>query len=351
MQIQVAFDGLAGSPEGPFAGAAGISGTVTIHMEYKTKLSAILVSVKGIQRATLLGKKWRSSEDAFPGVSESETVLQIDKDLLSLTQIESGSKGAISYQGTHQFPFEISYKELLDYHNFNYGHFPVDTVLPPSFDFQAPNHEGSARIEYWLRATVKPSQKFELRFRPVGPLQPAATPAMTEVAGYGWHVSLNVSLPSQAILTISRHLPLQISLNTEARPFDDRLPLVIRSLKIIIRARTSITLQCGAAAWTETHQLLDISGLSIPVEAGRRTQTLSSELWRDALVPDIPPSFSTSIVQRQNSLVLRTGYSWGNVDDIHIIETLADVDVCPDSHLLPDWVLGARRRSSTSILT
>lgn len=302
-------------------------------------------------------------------------VLQIDKDLLSLTQIESGSKGAISYQGTHQFPFEISYKELLDYHNFNYGHFPVDTVLPPSFDFQAPNHEGSARIEYWLRATVKPvgllttnkSQKFELRFRPVGPLQPAATPAMTEVAGYGWHVSLNVSLPSQAILTISRHLPLQISLNTEARPFDDRLPLVIRSLKIIIRARTSITLQCGAAAWTETHQLLDISGLSIPVEAGRRTQTLSSELWRDALVPDIPPSFSTSIVQRQNSLVLRTGYSWGNVDDIHvriltlrlwtrltltqIIETLADVDVCPDSHLLPDWVLGARRRSSTSILT
>jgi hypothetical protein len=293
-----------------------------------------------------MSSKWKCSEDAAPGDYESHTVrllvshcvlpkltelslqlFKITKNIFLPGQIDSVTTAAFTLsRGIHSFPFEIQFPGFPEFQKMDQGKSPLQAVLPPSFTFKAPKLEGSAKVRYWLSVRVKKScrlksnllQKQELRFEPFNPFLSPARLGSIKVTRNGRLGSLQMTLPSPVILNDSLKLPLLLSFKSQKATIQDSSPLVVRSLKIAILMRTTILLPCSSATWTESRDLIDMTGLEARINDTGQFEALHSGLYQNTLTPEITPSFITSTVRRSHSLVVTVGFSYGCGGFIHV---------------------------------
>jgi len=140
--------------------------------------------------------------------------------------------------------------------------------------------------------------------------------------GTGRFVLLKAILPSPAILYVRSVLPLQLFLKTHGALADDPPPIALRTLRVAIQTKTTVTIGSDSATWTSSRDLVRISGLELQLTGSRVNGELSDEvskdLWKDATVSDVTPSFTTCTVMRRHSLVVTAGFSYGPEDTVHV---------------------------------
>jgi len=265
-------------------------------------------------------------------------------------------KGFTLPKGTHSFPFQIRFPVLSACHKPQPWTTHLKTTLPPSFKFRAPSHEGSAKVQYWLRVKVQRPGRFkhdpvseqELIFLPLDPALPP--PMLNPVYGRSMQplnpknldsnippstfrsasgagrraysfVLLEATLSSPAILYIQRSVPLRLFVRTHATLANDP-PITLRTLGIAIHTSTTITIGSDSATWTSSRDLVHISGLELQLTGSRANGELSDEiskdLWKDATVRDVTPSFTTCTVIRQHSLVVTAGFSHRPEETVYV---------------------------------
>jgi hypothetical protein len=112
--------------------------------------------------------------------------------------------------------------------------------------------------------------------------------------------------------------PGQAGLRSNRSLIHDARPPMLRSLKIAIQTRKAITLTCGSAMWTESCDLVDISGLEVEINANGQFEALDEGLWGNTMVPKMTLSFISSTVCRSHSLIVTVEFSSGQVGSIQV---------------------------------
>ncbi|KAI9782192.1 MAG: hypothetical protein M1839_005306 [Geoglossum umbratile] len=347
-----------------------VRGIANLHLWHEEAVSKIVLSLRGRLQAAL--SKSTGSQDSIPGAADSHKLTKVRVQLFKLSQnifppvhVPLALKGFTLKGGTHSFPFEIRFPVLSVCHKPQPWITHLKTTLPPSFEFRAPNHEGSAKVQYWLRVKVQRPGRFkhnplseqELTFLP---LDPALPPPMLDPAysrsiqplGVGNLVSnvppstfrsasglatregcfvlLEATLPSPAILYIRRTVPMRLFVKTHATLVDDYPQIMLRTLGVAIRTNTTVTIRSDSATWTSSRDLMRISGLELQLIGshvnGELLYEISKDLWKDATVSDMTPSFTTCTVTQQHSLVVTAGFSYGP-EDTDYVETAINVEV------------------------
>jgi hypothetical protein len=139
------------------------------------------------------------------------------------------------------------------------------------------------------------------------------------VARAGRSVMLEATLPSPAILYIQNHVPLRHFMKTHTTQADSPPPIALRALAVVIQTNTTITIGSDSATWTSSRDLVRLSGLDLQFTGarvkGELSDEISTDLWKDATLSDVTPSFTTCTVMQQHSLVVTAGFSYGAEDE------------------------------------
>jgi hypothetical protein len=212
-------------------------------------------------------------------------------------------------------------------------------------------------VQYWLRVRVHRPGRFkhdpvceqELTFAPADPVLPPSvldpaygrgilmlsaknrdsdvSPSTFKSASgvnrqENGFVLLEATLPSPAILYIQRAVPLRLFVRTYSMLADNHPLVMLRTLGVAIRTYTTVTIGSDSATWTSSSDLVRIPKLEQLLIDSRTNGELSCEvskdLWKDATVSDVTPSFTTCTVMRQHSLVVTIGFSYGPEDTVYV---------------------------------
>jgi hypothetical protein len=205
-------------------------------------------------------------------------------------------------------------------------------------------------MKYWLRAKVERPGRFkadvieqqELKFVPLDPSlpPPMLDPTMrrnsmyllpeTTVARNSSSLSaaeradqpkatLEVTLPSPAIIYTKGSLPLKVFIFTKETSAYSLLPIVLRSLSVALLTEITVTVGPNSTTWPALHQLVNHTALTIEIqELDQPPGELSSDIWKDCVVPDTIPSFTTCTHMQQHFLVVTAGLSYGHTGRIQV---------------------------------
>jgi hypothetical protein len=125
-------------------------------------------------------------------------------------------------------------------------------------------------------------------------------------------VTLEVTLPSPAILYTKGSLPLEVF--AFAKGLEPRVssPVRMRSLNVSLRTEMTVTVGPNKTTWPLLHQLIDHPDLDIEIHhLDEPPGQISPDLWKDCVVPDVTPSFTTCTSMQQHFLVITGGFSHG----------------------------------------
>jgi hypothetical protein len=205
-------------------------------------------------------------------------------------------------------------------------------------------------MKYWLRAKVERPGRFkpdvieqqELKFVPLDPSlpPPMLDPTMRRNSIYllpettvgrnssslsaaerADHpkVTLEVTLPSPAIIYARGSLPLKVFVFTRETSAHSPPPIVLRSLSVALLTEITVTVGPNSTTWPAFHQLVNHTALAIETqELDQPPGELSSDLWKDCVIPDTIPSFTTCTHMQQHFLVVIAGLCYGHIGRIQV---------------------------------
>jgi hypothetical protein len=205
-------------------------------------------------------------------------------------------------------------------------------------------------MKYWLKVKAERPGRFksdvteqlELKFVPLDPslpppmLQPASSRSsrylLPKPVGASnspplspsqqidkCAVTLEVTLPSPAILYIKGSLPLHVSAIVKEQSAHLSQPVLLRTLSVTLRTEITMTVGPNSTTWPVFHELLNLRALEIELQGwDQNPDGLSSDLWQDCVVPDVTPSFTTCTHIQQHFLVVTGGFSYSDDGPIQV---------------------------------
>ena len=88
--------------------------------------------------------------------------------------------------------------------------------------------------------------------------------------------------------------------------------MFLRSLFIALRTETIITAGPNSTSWPSSDELVNLSGLGIELsESSASPEELDGDLWKDVVVPEMIPSFTSCTLVQQHFLGIGGGFSFG----------------------------------------
>lgn len=95
--------------------------------------------------------------------------------------------------------------------------------------------------------------------------------------------------------------------------------MVLRSIVLSLRTETIVTVGPNSTSWPSFHELINLSGLNLELDVvSAGIGELDSDLWKDAVVPEMTPSFTSCTVVQQHFLVVAGGFSYGTEGPIQV---------------------------------
>jgi hypothetical protein len=262
--------------------------------------------------------------------------------------IHTSPKGFSLRKRVKTFPFQfcIPILSACDDDKITITH--LNATLPPSFSVTGPNKRAISEMKYWLKVTVERPGRFksdiieeqELKFMP---LDPSLPPPMLEPKGrknsrnilpettspgaslprsasqhWDQHkVALEVTLPSPAIIHAKRSLPFQIFVFANETSAHSPPPAILRTLSVTLLTELTVIVGPNSITWTTHHPLLSLTELRIVIRGLIQPPgALCGGLWRDCIVPDLTPSFTTCTHMQQHFIVVTAGISRGHAGRI-----------------------------------
>lgn len=342
-----------------------VRGIANLHLQHQEPVSKIVLMLQGRVETDLRSKSTSSQEGDF-GTMDNHKLFKLSQDIFPPVNVPLAVKGFTLPKGIHPFLFQIRFPVLSACHKLQPWTRHLETALPPSFTFRAPSYEGSVKVQYWLRVKVQRPGRFkrdpvyeqEIMFIPADPVLPppildpvysrskqlfsaknldsnVSPPTFKSASGIdrreNGFVLLEATLPSPAILYIQRAVPLRLFVRTHATLVGDPPPAVLRTLGVAIQTDTTVTIGSDSATWTSSTDLVRIPKLEKLLVGSCTNEELSEEisrdLWKDATVSDVTPSFTTCTVMQQHSLVVTIGFSYGPGDTVYVVKTAINVEV------------------------
>jgi hypothetical protein len=208
-------------------------------------------------------------------------------------------------------------------------------------------------MKYWLKAKVERPGRFkpdvieqqELKFVPLDPslpppmleptmrrnsmyLLPETTVARTSSTLSSTErlehprVTLEVTLPSPAIIYTQGSLPLKVFVFAKETSAQSPPPIVLRSLSLALLTEITVTVGPNSTTWSVVHPLVNHAALATEIqELDQPLGELSSDLWKDCVVPEMIPSFTTCTHMQQHFLVMTAGFSYGHTGRIQVSDS------------------------------
>ncbi|KAH8687990.1 hypothetical protein BGZ60DRAFT_522618 [Tricladium varicosporioides] len=142
-------------------------------------------------------------------------------------------------------------------------------------------------------------------------------------------VALKASLPFPAVIYLNREIPLQLAVitkNNEASIIT--VPLIkLEELSVTIRTETKITVGPNASMITSTKELVHLKNMNLSLEATDNVRRINSNIFREAMISNSCPSFTTCTVLQQHVLVVGAGVVLGSDTAIHVLKTEVNIEI------------------------
>jgi hypothetical protein len=277
---------------------------------------------------------------------ESIQLFQISQVIFPQHDVPIPSRGFSLPKGDTSIPFKLRFPVLSSCQNPQDWIKHVETTLPPSFKFVSPKSDGSATIEYYIRAEVTRASRFRsdltdrlsLDFLPLDPTLPPPmleptqnkstrllrfeTPKSPGSASPGGNVvvdarqvTLAATLPAPAVLRNGGSVPLGVFVTVKEGE-ESSSPLFLRSLTLTLLTEVTIHIGPNLKTWTTTQDILSTTSLDVEIPAGDQ-QEISKELWKNVKLPEnLPPSFTSCSLMQEHFLVVAIGLSSGQQSTI-----------------------------------
>jgi hypothetical protein len=338
-----------------------ISGRVILRLTRDEKVSAIRVKLEGESRTVVLHQPQATldplSNQHHTIPTENHKILYKVSQVFPTQDPVAAPSMGLSYTlraGQHEYPFrykipfnndcsdpefeQVYYRSrfsgfgLVELEQLKYNH--VKRILPPSLT-ELP---GKAEIRYFIKATVERPSKFkenmrsviEFKFLPMEPPRPPPTtievyarrpyvfPASLAIYQVKPKGEIDARLPSPAILTCNKSLPLRI-IARKIRESPASVFLV--GLQVHLFGWTEV--RAGGVLKTETTKwiLMNLNELSIEVispgdEEGSESE-VDKQLWDGIPLPKtVGPSFQICNITRRYRLEVRVRLGYGAPGEI-----------------------------------
>jgi hypothetical protein len=126
-------------------------------------------------------------------------------------------------------------------------------------------------------------------------------------------VTLEVTLPSPAVLYTKGSLPLQVSAHVKGESTHISKPVLMRTFSITLQREITAAVGPNSTTWPVFQELLNLSGLEIDLQGlDQSPGRINSNLWKDCVVPDMIPSFTTCTHMQQHFLVVTGRFSFSD---------------------------------------
>ncbi|KAE9372638.1 hypothetical protein N431DRAFT_545216 [Stipitochalara longipes BDJ] len=367
MRVTIQLDRSRGDPNTFFTSTDYVRGIIQLNLQGGDAITRITVELSG----TLLGSVVAAATnplDSTMHAVDNHKLLDLCYNLFPPPHLPISPKGFCLPTGTNAFPFQFRFPILSTCHETNNYIAHRNSTLPPSFKVQAQNSAARAEMRYWLKVKVERPGRFkydvteqqELNFMPLDPslpppmlwpvhsknsrhLLPNAVGSGTSPPSHiGQHgepctVTLEATLPSPAILYTKGSLPLQIFATAKGPEPTASGPVRLRSLTVTLRTEITVTVGPNSTTWPVLHQLVNHPELEIELQhLDEPPGQLNADLWKDCVVPEVTPSFTTCTSMQQHFLVVTGGFSHGDTGPIQVIKTTINVDIHTGVKPAPD---------------
>ncbi|PVH74879.1 hypothetical protein DL98DRAFT_602829 [Cadophora sp. DSE1049] len=359
MKVAIQLDRPIGDHDPHFTCMDYVRGDVILSLQRADAVSRITVVLSG----TLLSSVVAAATNPLDGTlhaMNSHKLFENGQAVFPPPDLPISSKGFSLPKGSNVFPFVLRFPILSTCSDTNHDWIKhLNTTLPPSTKVQAPNNAATAEAKYSLKVKVERPGRFkpdltsqlELKFMPLDPSLPppmlspvssrtsrsllrtlsgSSPPSSPPVSDRldNSVITFEASLPSPAILHTKHHLPLKIFSVIKSAPRIAGTTVYLRTLVFSLRAETIVTVGPNSTTWLSSDELINLSALDVELsEAIAGSGEVDGDLWKDALMPDIKPSFTSCTMVQQHFLVVSGGFSYGKDGPVQLIKTSLNVDI------------------------
>ncbi|KAG4444020.1 hypothetical protein IFR05_000480 [Cadophora sp. M221] len=359
MKVAIQLDRPLPDYDHPFTSTDYVRGNVILSLQRADAVSRITIVLSGSLISSVVAAATNPLDGTLHALN-SHKLFEACQPVFPPPDLPISSKGFSLPKGTSVFPFVLRFPILSTCSDTNHDWIKhLNTSLPPSIKVQAPNNVATGETKYSLKVKVERPGRFkpdltsqlELKFIPLDPslpppmLSPISTrtsrsllrtlsttspPSSPPVSNRldNSVVTFEASLPSPAILHAKHHLPLSIFAVIKSASRITGPPVVLRSIVLSLRTETVVTVGPNSTSWPSFHELINLSGIDLELGvASLGAGELDSDLWKDVIVPEMPPSFTSCTVIQQHFLIVAGRFSYGTEGPIQTIKTSLNVDV------------------------
>ncbi|KAK0105013.1 hypothetical protein ONS95_004618 [Cadophora gregata] len=359
MKVAIQLDRPTSDQDPLFTSLDYVRGNVILSLQRADAVSRVTVVLSGTLFSSVVAAATNPLDGTLHAMN-THKLFEVDQPIFPPPDFPATSKGFSLPKGSNVFPFVLRFPILSTCSDTNHDWIKhLNTSLPPSTKVQAPNNVATGEVKYSIKVKVERPGRFkpdltsqlELRFMPLDPSLPppmlnpvsartsrsllrtssrSSPPSSPPVSDRldNSVITFEASLPSPAVLHTKHHLPLTISAIIKS---GSRIPgssVYLRSLALCLRIETIITVGPNSTTWPSLDELLNLSGLQIELsEAFPGQGEVDRELWKDVIIPEINPSFTSCTLVQQHFLVVAGGFSYGTEGSVQIIKTSINIDV------------------------
>ncbi|KAH7311106.1 hypothetical protein BKA65DRAFT_575164 [Rhexocercosporidium sp. MPI-PUGE-AT-0058] len=336
-----------------------VRGNVILNLHRADAVSRIVIVLSGSLISSVVAAATNPLDGTLHALN-SHKLFEACQPVFPPQDLPISSKGFSLPKGTSAFPFALRFPILSTCSDTNHDWIKhLNTSLPPVMKVQAPSNVASGEAKYSLKVKVERPGRFkadltsqlELNFLPLDPSLPppmlnpvsaktsrsllrtfsgSSPPSSSPLSNRldNSAVIVEASLPSPTILHTKHHLPLKIFAVIKSTSRIPEPPVILRNIVISLRTETIVTVGPNSTSWPAFHEIINIPGLDLELlEAHLGTGEIDSHLWKNAIVPEVPPSFTSCTVVQQHFLVVAGGFSYGTEGPFQTIKTAINVDV------------------------
>ncbi|KAL4815099.1 hypothetical protein BDW67DRAFT_186149 [Aspergillus spinulosporus] len=345
MGIELALQGLDGNRT--FTSGEAVTGSLLLKLDRPTTISSITISLHGSVGTSLVekGSPFILGNDLPTVAQENHQIFSLSDILFPSRDVPQLSNGYTLSKSEYSFPFEICFPQALN---------SSDTQLPPSFIKRSETRGAEARIEYFLTVDLKRPGRFRreiaierhLNFIPSDaaptrsdPLNAGFSirqtalyshyPAYTQ-AGNGVPVLiLEAILPSPSILYAGGNLPLQLRLRRLPAKLDCT-PIKLQYIGISLRRTITIFARLHRASWNSSQALVTLNELDERLVSRWDEDSftdINTSILENTIVPKVPPTFNSKLVEQKYSLEVEAGFSLGDATKLKMVQIAFEVGV------------------------
>ncbi|CZR61646.1 uncharacterized protein PAC_11543 [Phialocephala subalpina] len=356
MKATIQLDRPIGAHSLPFTSTDYVSGTVHLILHRDDAVSRITLELSGTLHSCVVAVATNPLDGTLEAV-DSHKLFEKCLTIFPPRDIPISPKGFSLSKGTRAFPFQIRLPILSTCHSTKDWIAHCNTTLPPSFKVQVQNNVARSEMKYYLKVKIERPGRFrpditelqELKFTPLDPSLPP--PMLRSFHSKGSRylsqqpvgastslsrttvprldsrmVTLEATLPSPAIIYTKGSLPLKVSAVVEQGATHLTPPIWLYTLYVILRTELTVTVGPNSTTWPVLHELINVSGLDTELQNEPPVE-LNDDLWKDCVVPDVTPSFTTCTHMQQHFLVVTGGFSYGDNGPIQTIKTTINIDI------------------------